>query len=131
MIFIDLHILDYDGNLMDAAVLGAVAALLDTKIPKATVVDDEIVIDRETMEPLPIRDKALMCTFAKIGEQMVLDPSLDEEEILSARISIGMTASGNICALQKGGETPLTKEEIMNAVKVTEEKTKELMEYLP
>jgi exosome complex component RRP42 len=42
-----------------------------------------------------------------------------------------MTASGNICALQKGGETPLTKEEIMNAVKVTEEKTKELMEYLP
>ncbi len=131
MIFIDLHILDYDGNLMDAAVLGAVAALLDTKIPKATVVDDEIVIDRETMEPLPIRDKALMCTFAKIGEQMVLDPSLDEEEILSARISIGMTASGNICALQKGGATPLTKEEIMNAVKVTEEKTKELMEYLP
>jgi len=131
MIFIDLHILDYDGNLMDAAVLGAVAALLDTKIPKATVVDNEIVIDRETMEPLPIRDKALMCTFAKIGEQMVLDPSLDEEEILSARISIGMTASGNICALQKGGATPLTKEEIMNAVKVTEEKTKELMEYLP
>jgi exosome complex component RRP42 len=62
---------------------------------------------------------------------MVLDPSLAEEEILSARLSIGMTASGNICALQKGGATPLTKEEIMNAVKITEEKTKELMEYLP
>jgi exosome complex component RRP42 len=131
MIFVDLHILDYDGNLMDAAVLGAVAALLDTKIPKTTVENDEIVINREIMEPLPIRDKALMCTFAKIGEQMVLDPSLAEEEILSARLSIGITASGKICAMQKGGETPLTKEEVMNAVKITEEKTKELMEYLP
>lgn len=131
MVFIDLHILDYDGNLMDAAVLGAVAALLNTKIPKATVEGDEIVIDHENKEPLPIRDKALMCTFAKIGEQLVLDPSLDEEEILSARLSIGITESGKICAMQKGGETPLTKEEVMNAVKLTEEKSKELMEYLP
>ncbi|MDO9045128.1 MAG: RNA-binding protein, partial [Methanobacteriaceae archaeon] len=51
MIFIDLHILDYDGNLMDAAVLGAVAALLNTRIPKATMVDDEIVIDYANKEP--------------------------------------------------------------------------------
>ncbi len=131
MVFIDLHILDYDGNLFDAAVLGAVAALLTTKIPKITLEGGEIVIDAENKESLPIRDKALMCTFAKIGDKMILDPSMDEEEILSARLSIGMTESGKICAMQKGGATPLTKEEIMGAVKLTEEKTKVLMEYLP
>ncbi|MCK9152061.1 exosome complex protein Rrp42 [Methanobacterium alcaliphilum] len=131
LIFVDLHILDYDGNLFDAAVLGTVAALLDTKIPKATVENDEIVINKDILEPLPIRDKVTMCTFAKIGEQMIIDPALDEENILSARISIGITESGQICAMQKGGATPLTKDEIIKAVKTTEEKSKELMKNLP
>ncbi len=33
LVFIDIHILDYDGNLFDAASLGALAALMTTKIP--------------------------------------------------------------------------------------------------
>jgi len=33
LVFIDIHILDYDGNLFDAASLGALAALLTTKVP--------------------------------------------------------------------------------------------------
>jgi exosome complex component RRP42 len=33
IVFIDIHILDYDGNLFDAASLGALAALSTTKIP--------------------------------------------------------------------------------------------------
>lgn len=33
IVFIDIHILDYDGNLFDAASLGALAALMTTKIP--------------------------------------------------------------------------------------------------
>jgi len=31
MVFLDLHVIDYDGNLMDAAVLGSVAALMNIK----------------------------------------------------------------------------------------------------
>jgi len=33
IVFIDIHILDYDGNLLDAASLGALAALMTTKVP--------------------------------------------------------------------------------------------------
>ena len=33
IVFIDIHILDYDGNLFDAASLGALAALMTTKVP--------------------------------------------------------------------------------------------------
>ncbi|MGZ7119697.1 MAG: exosome complex protein Rrp42, partial [Methanobacterium sp.] len=43
MIFVDLHVLDYDGNLIDAAVLGSVAALMNAKIPAANVEDDKVV----------------------------------------------------------------------------------------
>lgn len=131
MIFLDLHILDYDGNLMDAAVLGSMAAIMDTKIPETRVEGDEIIIDREKMIPLPIKEKALMCTFAKIGGELVVDPSLEEEQILDARISIGMREDGSICAMQKGGMKPLTKDEIIKAVSRTQKITKNLMEHLP
>ena len=130
MIFLDLHVLDYDGNLMDAAVLGSVAALLNTKIPVAKVEDDKVVIDEENSVELPIKEKPLMCTFAKIGGELVIDPSLDEENIMDTRISIGMREDGSLCAMQKGGEMPLTNEEIREAINITSQKTKELIEHL-
>lgn len=131
MIFIDMHILDYDGNLLDAAALGAMAALLNTKIPTATVKDDEVVVDHENMQPLPLNEKTVMCTLAKIGNKLVLDPSLEEEGIMGARISIGIRSDGAICSMQKGGERPFEKEEILKAIDMAQEKTKELFEYLP
>lgn len=130
MLFLDLHIIDYDGNLFDAAVLATVAALLDTQIPEVTVEEGEVKIDTENLKNLPINRKALMCTFAKIGNEMVLDPSLEEEEILTARLSIGVTSEGNICAMQKGGEGPLTKEDVLKAVAIAREKVPQLLGYL-
>ncbi len=131
MIFVDLHVLDYDGNLIDAAVLGSVAALMGTKIPTAKVEDDNVVVDEENMTPLTINEKPLMCTFAKVGEELIADPSLKEEEVMGARISIGMREDGSICAMQKGGEKTFTKEEIKKAVELAGQKTKELREHLP
>lgn len=130
MIFVDIHVLDYDGNLMDAAVLGSVAALTSAKIPNAIIEDDKIVLDEENLVALPVNEKPLMCTFAKINGELIVDPSLDEENVMDARISIGVRADGSICAMQKGGAMPVTKEEIISAVQRTVEKTKELREHL-
>ena len=131
MIFLDLHVLDYDGNLMDAAVLGCVAALMNTKLPTVTVEDNEIIMDYDNMIPLPINHKALMCTFAKIGGELIIDPSLEEEEIMETRISIGMIEDGSICAMQKSGPEPLKREEILKAVSIAKDKTAELRTHLP
>jgi len=127
MLFIDLHIIDFDGNLFDTATLAVMSALLNTKLPVAKVVDDEVVVDKESTVDLPLRDKEVMCTFVKIGEKMVLDPSLGEEAILDARLSIGITESGSICAMQKGGDQPLTKEDILCAVKTAYSKVPDLL----
>ena len=131
MIFLDLHIVDYDGNLFDAAALGSLAALMNTKIPKTTVENDEIVIDYETMVPIPIKEQPLMCTLAKIGNELVVDPSLEEDSVLDARISLGIKADGSICATQKGGSTPLTREEILKAIGIAQKKTEELRKFIP
>lgn len=131
MIFLDLHVVDYDGNLMDAAVLGSVAALMNTRLPEAKIIDDELVLDYDNLIPLPSNDTALMSTFAKIGEELIVDPSLEEEEVMGARLSIGITQDGNICAMQKGGEKTLTQEEVLKAVSIAKIKTAELRKLLP
>ena len=131
MLFIDLHVIDYDGNLFDAANIAVMAALLNTKLPTATYVDGEVSLDEENLIELPVRDKLALSTFVKIGEGMVLDPSLEEEEILDARITIGVTDKGNhICSMQKGGEVPLTKDEILDAVHMAFTTKDELLKYL-
>jgi len=130
MIFIDLHIIDYDGNLFDAAALTAVSALLNTKIPKITLNDSEIVVDNEIKEDIPLNGKITVSTFVKIGDKMILDPSLEEEAILDGRLSVGVTKSGKICAMQKGGDKPLLKEDVFEAVNIAIAKSKELINIL-
>ncbi len=130
MIFLDLHIIDYDGNLFDAATLAVMAALMNTKIPTAKYENDEVIIDNENTIDLPLKDKAAMCTFVKIGNKMILDPGLDEEAVLDARLSIGITESGKICAMQKGGNGPLSKKDILGAVNTAYSKKDELLKNL-
>ena len=130
MIFLDIHVLDHDGNLIDASVLGSVASLIDAKIPHASHEDGKIILDYENMGPLPINEKALMCTFAKIGDEFVVDPSVEEERVMDARISIGMREDGTLCAMQKGGAGSLTKDELIKVVGIAKDKTRELREYL-
>lgn len=130
MIFIDLHIIDNCGNLFDAAELAVMAALKSTRLPKATIENDEVFIDEDDTLPLPINKKVAMCTFVKINEKMIIDPSLIEEEVADARLNIGVTNEGHICAMQKGGSLPLTREEIFESVNKAISKSKELFEFI-
>ena len=50
---------------------------------------------------------------------------------MGARLSIGMTEDGSICAMQKGGAESLNKEEILKAVSIAKVKTAELRTHLP
>ena len=118
MLFIDLHILDYDGNLFDACNLAVMSALMDCRLPSVTLTEDgEVEIDEENTVPLSINDRLSLSTFVKIGDGIVLDPSLDEERILDARLTVGISEEGNcVCSMQKGGSEPLTRDEILDSV---------------
>ena len=101
MLFIDLHIIDNCGNLFDACELAVMAALKSTKLPSASIADDEVVLDHEHTIDLPINNEVAMCTFVKIGDKLILDPTLNEEKVANARLNVGVTKDGNICAMQK------------------------------
>ncbi len=129
VVFIDVHVLDYDGNLFDASTLGAVAALLNARFP---ALDENGNIDYKTKtdEKLPVVDKPVEVTFAKIGKHIVVDPCLEEEEVLDARLTVGYSQNGNIVAMQKGGSGSFTQEEIVELVKRGREKAAWLRGFL-
>lgn len=123
VIFVDIHILDYDGNLFDAASLAALAALFTTKVPAKRF---ELGEDY----PLPLRDPPVSCTFVKYNGVVVADPSLDEEEIAEARLTVATDKNEDIRAMQKGLSGSLTREEIKKVIKSSIDNGKEIRKIL-
>jgi exosome complex component RRP42 len=66
----------------------------------------------------------------KIGEHFIVDPTTEEEKAYDARLTIASTKDGKISALQKGGETPLTIDDVSKMVDIALEKAKFLREKL-
>jgi exosome complex component RRP42 len=123
IVFIDIHILDYDGNLFDAASLAALAALLTTTVPaKRFELGDDY--------PLPLRDPPVSVTSVKFNGTCVTDPFLDEEEIAEARLTVAVDKNGDIRAMQKGLNGSFTREEITNIINVSGINGKNIRELL-
>lgn len=122
LVFVDLHILDYDGNLIDACGIAAMSALASTKMP---VLNEDGTPTEEYID-LPISDFAVPCTFVKLEDVLLLDPSLDEERALDTRLTVATDQDQNVCAMQKGDVGGFTLEEIMWAVKLSKVKGQEI-----
>lgn len=129
MIWVDIYVLDYNGNLMDAAALAALAALMNTKIPVVKVDGEEVVLTDETV-PLKLGDYPIGVTVGKLGGSLIIDPVLEEEEVLDGRITFFITKDGNICAIQKSLPGVFSPDEVLTAVDLAREKAVELREKL-
>ena len=122
LVFVDLHILDYDGNLIDASGIAAMAALATAKMPLL----DEDGKPTEEYTKLPISDLAVPCTFVKIEDVLLLDPSLDEEKALDTRLTVATDQEEKVCAMQKGDIGGFTLDEVMWAVRLSKVKGQEI-----
>lgn len=129
-IWIDIHALNHDGNLMDASALAAVTAILMAEIPKAVVNEKgEVTIDKSEKQKLPIKNIPITVTIAKIGDKLVVDPNLDEEEVSDAFLTATFV-NDKVCAIQKRGEKGLTMEETMKALQMARQKARELLKIV-
>lgn len=124
VVFVDIYVLNHDGNLIDASALAAVAALLNTKMPNYEVKDGEVKI-KQGYTSLPMKDHPITVTLAKINGKLIVDPWLEEEQVMDSRISIAINDKGNICAIQKGCSGYFTQKQILEAAKIAQEKAAE------
>jgi exosome complex component RRP42 len=129
VVFIDVWVLNHDGNLIDASALAAVAALLNTKMPNYEIKEGEVKI-KTGYTPLPLKSRPITVTLGKINDKLIVDPWLEEEQIMDARISMAINDEGNICAIQKGGAGYFTPQQIVEATKIAQEKAAEIRKKL-
>ncbi|KAL9227026.1 hypothetical protein vseg_002772 [Gypsophila vaccaria] len=108
---VDLHILDNGGNLVDAANIAALAALMTFQRPECTLGGDDgldvIVHSPEEREPLPliVHHLPIAVTFAFMTDDniAVIDPTYYEEALMQGRMVVTVNANQDICAIQKAG----------------------------
>ena len=128
-VFIDLYSINSDGNLLDACALAAVAALMTAKAPKYDEKEERVLFGEWSSKPVPLtKNIPLTFTFHKLGDKIILDPSKEEEESSDTRLSVAVSCEKEIRinAMQKGGETPFTQEELEQIIDLTEKKYKEI-----
>lgn len=133
-VFVDIYPINDDGNLIDAATIGAIAALKKTKIP-ALDKDGRIDYDKDLTGPLSISKETapLSFSFFKLGDSIIMDPTREEEESCESRVTYAVSKwNGDymINSCQKSGAVPFTAEEISKMMDMLPGKFDELNERL-
>ncbi|MBR9676740.1 exosome complex protein Rrp42 [Candidatus Woesearchaeota archaeon] len=128
LVAVDIITINDDGNLLDAAGIATLAALQDAVFP--TYVDGEIDYKKKTKTKLPLSKLPIPVTVYKIGDNLLVDPVSEEEESVDARLTVTTTEKGQICAMQKGGDAPLTIEEIDKMCTLAQKRASELRKKL-
>lgn len=129
MVFVDIHIVNHAGNLIDAAGLAAIAALHTAKMPEYDEEEAKVNYDKKHKK-LPMKSKPVPITVFKMGDGLFLDPNLEEEDVMSVSLTVTTQDEGNIVALQKRGAGSLSPEEIEKAFSLSLKKGAELRKLL-
>jgi len=109
--YVDLHVLDHSGNLIDAASLAAVSALAHATVPakRFEVADADY--------PLAVNHYPVECTFVRLGDTIVVDPTFDEERAAQGRITVATDEVGQVVAMQKGLVGAFSPEDVKDIVR--------------
>jgi len=125
-VFIDIYSINDDGNLLDAAGIGAIAALRTAKMPKYDEKEEKIIYGEWTNKKIPVKkEMPISLTIHKIGKNFIVDPNREEEDTSETRLTIGGNGD-TIHSMQKGDYTTLTIKEFNNALDLAEKTRKSL-----
>lgn len=128
IVIIDICPINDAGNLFDASSLAALAALKDTRYPAFD--GEKVDYKTKTDKKLELEKTPIAVTVIKIGDKFIVDPDIEEEKAIDARLTVSSIEDGTLCALQKGGDFPLTIEDIDKMLEIGIEKGEELRKYL-
>ncbi len=109
--FVDIHILGHAGNLIDTAFLAAVTALTHAVLPAKRFGVGE------ADAPLAVHHVPIECTFVRLGDTLVVDPTFDEEHAAQGRLTIATDKAGRVVAMQKGLVGAFSPDDVKSVVR--------------
>ncbi len=132
-VIIDVYPINDDGNLIDAATIGAVAALKKSFLPELDE-SGRIDYDKKSTKPIPLENiLPVSFSFFKLGNSLILDPTREEEEACDTRITFGVSKlNGEIMlnSCQKKEFEILTSDEISKIMEIIPKKYEEMQKKL-
>lgn len=153
-----IYCIDHDGNLEDGAVLAAVAAVRDVKLPNVRLIDDDFAdsngqapdsgimsdespaahaSDSVIAEASAERPNALQMdgfpipiSFVLFEDKALLDPSADEEAVCESRLTFLFRPSGELRGVLKPGGRNLSEALYEGCLAVAKGRVSPLLEKL-
>jgi len=116
IVFVDCYALNADGNLIDAAQYAAMAALLDSKIPKLD--ENNNIVNKEYADKklkIDLEKLAVSFSFCKSNHKLFMDATEVEELASDSRFSVGVCGN-NVVSYHKGGGNGTFKIEEINKI---------------
>ncbi|XP_041789811.1 exosome complex component RRP45 isoform X2 [Chelmon rostratus] len=132
---VDVHMLNHDGNLMDAASIAAITALCHFRRPDVAIQGDEVTVySPEERDPIPLSiyhmPISVSFSFFQQGTYLLVDPSEREERVMDGLLMIAMNKHREICSIQSSGGIMLLKEQVMRCSKIASVKVSEITELI-
>jgi len=129
-VMIDIYTINDDGNLMDAAGIGAIAALKNSRIPEYNSETGKPKYGEWTDKKISLaKEIPISLTVHKIGNSLVIDPTKEEEDISETRVTVCIS-DGIVYSMQKGNAKELTIEEFNKVLDLVENTESELAKQL-
>jgi len=130
-VFVDIYSLNNDGNLIDAAGIAAVAALRTARIPKYDEEAGKVLYGEWTDKKIPLeKEPPIIITVHKLGNKWIVDPTLEEEDVSEAKVTIGATLDGSISSIQKGEPREIGIEEFEQVLDMAEKVRKKVFKEI-
>jgi exosome complex component RRP42 len=123
IIFVDIHALDDDGNLLDASAIASICALMNTKVPASRFGLGEDF-------DLPVNDIPVSVTSLIIGDKFLVDPTRDEMSVGERTLTVTVDKSDNIVAIQKSGDYLLSEPLFTEVLEVSIRASKKIREEI-
>lgn len=131
----DVHLLEHDGGLIDAASIAVIAALQHFRRPDVSVEGEKVTVysirDREPV-PLAMLHHPLCVTFSFYdnGEFAVLDATLAEEQVRESEVIVAMNRYGEVCSISKYGGATVDAVSLLNYTNLALSKVQVLHKYI-
>eukprot|EP00697_Spironema_sp_BW2_P010326 gnl/Spiro4/25491_TR12714_c0_g1_i1.p1 gnl/Spiro4/25491_TR12714_c0_g1~~gnl/Spiro4/25491_TR12714_c0_g1_i1.p1 ORF type:complete len:288 (-),score=66.77 gnl/Spiro4/25491_TR12714_c0_g1_i1:329-1144(-) len=135
VVYVDVYCLDRDGNLTDAALLAAVAALHHLSLPVMRVDDSceslssSLVADPTARWTLDLHRVPVSLTFALIQDYLLSDPTEEEQEIASLLIVV-VDTKDNLLSVYKPGGAAVPLESLKRCIDLAKARKQEVLELL-
>jgi len=112
ILFVDMYVLNHDGNMIDAGGVSALTTLISAHLPEGKIGDNGLEWTGKyfTGDEL-VKELPLVMTYGKIDDIIFLDPNLPEELLCDGKISISVTEK-KITSIQKSGAATFSIDEI-------------------